>query len=50
MVGRAERLGSVTLKMLRKGKPLDEILELTELSIERIKEIAAENSIALKVD
>ena len=50
MAGRAEGFGGVALKMLRKGKPLDEILELTELSIERIKEIAAENSIALKVD
>ena len=37
-------------EMLRKGKPLDEILELTGLSIELIKEIAAENSIAIKVD
>ena len=48
--GRKEVLGEIALKMLRKGMAIDEILELTELPLERIKEIAAENSIALKVD
>ncbi len=50
MAGRAEERENFAFKMLRKGKPIKEILEFTELSIERIKEIAAENSIAIKVD
>lgn len=41
--------GGIALKMLRKGNPIDEISELTELPIERIKQIAAENSIAIKL-
>ena len=48
--GRKEVLGEIALKMLRKGMAIDEILEFTELPLERIKKIAAENSIVLKVD
>ena len=48
--GRAEGHAEVALKMLLDGMPINKIQKLTELSIERIKEIAAENSVALKVD
>lgn len=44
--GLAEGRGGIALKMLRKGNPLGEI---SELPIERIKQIAAENSIAIKL-
>ena len=48
--GRAEIRGEIALKMLNDGIPVKKILELSELPIERIKEIAAENSIELKAD
>ena len=48
--GRAEIRGEFVLKMLRKGTAIEDILEFTELPIERIKEIAAENSIELKAN
>ncbi len=48
--GRAEIRGEIALKMLNDGMPVKKILEWTELPIERIKEIAAENSIELKAD
>ena len=48
--GRAEVRGEFALKMLNDGMPVKKILEFTELPIERIKEIAAENSITLKVN
>ena len=44
--GRIEMGTGIALKMLRKGNPIDEI---SELPIERIKQIAAENSIAIKL-
>lgn len=47
--GRDKERENFAFKMLRKGKALDEILELTELPLKRIKEIAAENSIEIKV-
>ena len=48
--GRAEGRGEVALKMLRKGTAIEDILELTELPLKRIKDIAAENSIELKAN
>ena len=54
MKGRAEeraKMGAdIAIKMLLDGMSISKIPEWTELSIERIKEIAAENSIAIKVD
>lgn len=38
--GRNEGIESVALNMLRKGKSLDEIVDLTELSIQRIQQLA----------
>lgn len=39
--GRNQEKESVALKMLRKGSSIDDIREMTELPIERIKELAA---------
>ena len=48
--GRAKMGADIAIKMLLDGMSISKIQEWTELSIERIKEIAAENSIAIKVD
>ena len=40
--GREEMAISMAIKMLRKNKPLEEIMEFTELTKERIEEIAAQ--------
>ena len=48
--GRAEERENFAFKMLLDGMSISKIQEWTKLSVERIKEIAAENSIALKVD
>ena len=48
--GRAEERENFAFKMLLDGMSISKIQEWTKLSIERIKEIAAENSIALKVN
>ena len=54
MQGRAEeraKMGAdIAIKMLLDGMSISKIQEWTKLSVERIKEIAAENSIALKVN
>ena len=47
---RAKMGADIAIKMLLDGMSISKIQEWTELSIERIKEIAAENSIAIKVD
>ena len=47
---RAKMGADIAIKMLLDGMSISKIQEWTELSIERIKEIAAENSIALKVN
>ena len=39
--GRDQEKESVALKMIRKDKSIDEIQEITELPIERIKELAS---------
>ena len=48
--GRAEERENFVIKMLRKGTAIEDILELTELPLKRIKEIAAQNSIELKAN
>ena len=40
--GREEMAISMAIKMLRKNKPLEEIMEFTELTKERIEELAAQ--------
>ena len=42
--GRNEERESVAIKMLRKGKSFDEVHEFTDLPIERIKQLAIDNS------
>jgi predicted transposase YdaD len=39
--GKAEGLAEIAGKMLLKGKNIEEIMDITDLSIEEIKEIAA---------
>ena len=41
--GRKQGLESVAIKMLRKGKSIEEVHEFTELPIQRIEELAADN-------
>ena len=48
--GRAEERENFVVKMLRKGTAIEDILELTELPLKRIKEIATQNSIELKAN
>ena len=43
--GRAEERKNFILKMLKKAKPLGEIVDLSESSVEKIKEVAKENGI-----
>ena len=39
--GLTKGIENVALKMLGKGKPLEEIQEMTEIPLERIRELAA---------
>lgn len=39
---------NLILKMLKKSKPIDEIVDLSESNVEKIKEIAKENGIKYK--
>ncbi len=43
--GREEERKNFILKMLKKAKPIGEIVDLSESSVEKIKEIAKENGI-----
>ena len=42
--GRAKERESVAIKMLRKGKSFEEVHEFTDLTIQRLEELAADNS------
>lgn len=44
--GRTEGTESVAIKMLRKGKSIEEVREFTDLPFERLKQLAKNNSIA----
>ena len=38
--GRDDGIESIALKMIRLGKPLEDILQITDLPIEKIKKLA----------
>ena len=42
--GRNEERETVAIKLIRRGRPLDEIHEDTGLPVERIKQLAIDNS------
>ena len=42
--GRNEERENVAVKMLRKGKSFNEVHEFTDLPVERIKQLAIDNS------
>ena len=44
--GRNEEREALALKMLRKGKSIEEVREFTDLPFERLKQLADNNSIA----
>ena len=48
--GKAENAQEVAMRMIRKGRPLEEVCEITELSIEIIQELAAEVETSLDGD
>ena len=39
--GREEELIQVAMKLMKKGIPLDEVVEITGLSVERLKDLGA---------